>query len=309
MLRVDGVTKQYRGGVVANEGVTLGVASGEVVGLLGHNGAGKTTLVNQIVGIAKPDEGSIVVDGVDAVASPARVRERCAVQAQAHVPLTGLTPAKAIELVGRLRGARADVVVRRRDELIDRLDIGEWRDRPSAHLSGGVKRLVSFCVAAAVPAPLVMLDEPTNDVDPVRRRLLWNEIRRLADDGAAVLLVTHNVAEAERAVDRLVVLDRGKVIARGTAGELTAALRDVLRLEVRWAPDAPRPALPPAVVAVAERVGSATGRVAASDADHILTWAREAQATSQIETFGLQPASLEDAYVHLVSEPTMESPS
>ena len=122
-------------------------------------------------------------------------------QPQAQVPISGLTPRQAIDLTGRLRGGRPGIVRERTAALADALDIGEWMDTDAARLSGGVKRLVSFAMAAVVPGRLVVLDEPTNDVDPVRRRLLWASVRGLAEGGSSVLLVTHNVVEAERSVD------------------------------------------------------------------------------------------------------------
>lgn len=300
MLAVRGVTKKYKR-VVANDDVSLEVQSGQVVGLLGHNGAGKTTLVNQIVGIAKPDIGEIVVNGIDAIAHPALARKRCAIQAQANVPISGLTPALAVELVGRLRGcSKADVAARAR-ERFERLDLGEWMHRPTDQLSGGVKRLVAFAIATAVKVPLVVLDEPTNDVDPVRRRLLWQEIRREADEGAAVLLVTHNVNEAERAVDHLIVLNQGSVIADGTPSQLTSHLRNRLRLELRSAPDR-TPQAPPDAEVTEARSGVLSAMVDADESEKVLAWARDAQSGGRIETFAIQPVSLEDAYVELTGQ-------
>jgi ABC-2 type transport system ATP-binding protein len=302
VLEIEGLTKAYGRGVVANDDVSLQVRAGEVLGLLGHNGAGKTTIVNQIVGIAKPDAGRITIEGVDAITRPAEARKRCAVQAQAQVPLTGLTPNRAIELVGRLRGGGRRAVVARRDALLERLDMGQWAERTSEHLSGGVGRLVSFCVAVVTSTPLVVLDEPTNDVDPVRRRLLWSEIRRLADEGAGVLLVTHNVNEAERAVDRLAILDEGRVVAQGTPGELTRDFRERLRLEIRFAPHGVAPTLPAEADVVAGRAGAQTAWVPATVAHEVVRWALAAQTAGQIETFALEPASLEDAYASLVGD-------
>lgn len=299
MLRVQGVTKRYRR-VVANDRVSLEVMPGQVVGLLGHNGAGKTTLVNQVVGIARPNSGSITVDGLDAIAHPQQARRHCAIQAQANVPIKGLTPMLAVELVGRIRGMRRDQVRVRAAERFERLDLAEWMDRPTDQLSGGVKRLVAFAIATAVRVPLVVLDEPTNDVDPVRRRLLWKEIRREADEGAAVLLVTHNVNEAERAVDHLVVLDRGRVVASGTPSQLTAHLRDRLRLELRSAPGT-TPPLPPGAEVVEVRDGLLSATVEAAAAEQVIAWSRSAQGSGSLETFAVQPVGLEDAYVRLTS--------
>jgi ABC-2 type transport system ATP-binding protein len=241
VLQVSHLTKRYRRGPLANDDVSLSVAAGEVLGLLGHNGAGKTTLVNQVIGLIKPTSGAIVLDGVDVVADPAAARRLASLQAQASVPIDGLTARQAVELAGQLRGGGRWATRRRADELFAALDLGEWVATPGEKLSGGVRRLVAFCMAAAAPAALVMLDEPTNDVDPLRRRLLWRRIRRLADEGVAVLLVTHNVIEAERSVDRLVVLDGGRVVASGTPGALKAAKADRLRMEVVVEPGAEQP--------------------------------------------------------------------
>ena len=234
-LLVEDLHKRFGSGrrlVWANDGITMSVNAGEVVGLLGHNGAGKTTLVNQIVGLYRPYSGRIAVDGVDVVADPAAARRLVSVQAQENVPITGISPRKAVELVGRIRGGRRSAMRQRAKGLIDALDMGEWADRPAEKVSGGVARLSAFAMAVARPGALVVLDEPTNDVDPVRRQLLWDEVRRVADDGAAVLLVTHNVREAERAVDSLVLLDHGKILTKGTTASVVSEFGGGFRLDV-----------------------------------------------------------------------------
>jgi ABC-2 type transport system ATP-binding protein len=224
VLVIKGLTKTFgKGGdaVQANNNVDLTVAVGEVVCLLGHNGAGKSTLVNHVVGITMPDAGTIVLDGVDAVANPARARQLASVQAQTNAPITGVAPRKAIELVGRLRGLKKAEARQQAQALLTALDFEEsWANRASEKVSGGVARLTAFAMAVVAPGRLVVLDEPTNDVDPVRRRLLWQEIRRVAEDGAGVLVVTHNVHEAEMVVDKVVLLDQGRVITVGSPTEL-----------------------------------------------------------------------------------------
>jgi ABC-2 type transport system ATP-binding protein len=300
LLEIENLTKVYGTGVRANDAVDLTIDQGEVFGLLGHNGAGKTTLVNQVVGLAKPTAGSIRIDGRDMVADPGMARRLCSFQAQGHVPIDGLTPRQAIELIGRLRGASRADVRRRCDILVDALELGEWRDVDGARLSGGVKRLVAFAMAAVVPGRLVMLDEPTNDVDPIRRRLLWMLVRALADDGAAVLLVTHNVIEAERSVDRLAILDLGKVIAEGTPAALKARLGAELRLELVVEPGATETPVSPfgrPVVAVGNRLMVGVPIDAAGPA---VGWAEMLQRSGSVEEFTLGPATLEDVYVALV---------
>ncbi len=300
LLEIEQLTKVYRGGVRANDGIDLAVDAGQVFGLLGHNGAGKTTLVNQVVGLLSPTAGTIRIDGHDVVAAPGLARRLCSFQAQAHVPIDGLTPRQAVELLGQLRGSSRFDVRRRADRLFDGLDLAEWADTDAARLSGGVKRLVAFAMAAVAPGRLVMLDEPTNDVDPVRRRLLWRQVRALADDGAAVLLVTHNVIEAERSVDRLAILDAGRVVSEGTPAELKASIAAQLRLELvvdQRTPEVPASPFGGSAVMVGNRLMIGVPIDAAGIA---VGWAEYLQRAGTIEEFTLGPATLEDVYVALV---------
>lgn len=300
LLEIEDLTKAYGKGARANDGISLSVEAGEVYGLLGHNGAGKTTLVNQVIGLLRPDAGSIHIDGHDVVADPGAARRACSIQPQATLPISGLTPNQAVELIGRLRGGRPADVRRRRDALFAALEIGEWAATDGAKLSGGVRRLVGFAMAAVTPGQLVILDEPTNDVDPVRRRLLWSQVRALGDEGAAVLLVTHNVIEAERAVDRLAILDHGRVIATGTPAQLKERVADDLRLELVLEPGASLTALPAFVL---REVGSGQrhlATVAASAAAAAVGWAEAIKADGRVEEYRLGPATLEDVYVELV---------
>jgi ABC-2 type transport system ATP-binding protein len=303
VLSIRGLSKRYSGrrGVQANDGIGLDVLAGQVVGLLGHNGAGKTTLVNQVVGLVRPDAGSIRLDGIDAVADPDGARRLASIQAQANVPITGLTPRTAIQLVGRIRGGSRREVAARTQGLIETLDIGSWADMPSQKISGGIARLTAFCMTAVVPGRIVVLDEPTNDVDPVRRRLLWNAIRTLADDGAGVLLVTHNVREAERVVDHLVILDQGKVIAADTPAGLAASTRGVLTVELDLVPSLGGGlGWPPGVTGTTRERLRAAGTVPAELAADVVRWAQAQVDAGAVERYALTAASLEDVYVRLV---------
>jgi len=300
LLQIEELTKVYRSGTRANDGISLAIGEGEVFGLLGHNGAGKTTLVNQVVGLLRPTFGSIRIDGRDMVADPGLARRLCSFQAQAQVPIDGLTPRQAIDLLGQLRGASKADAQGRRERLVEALDLREWLDVDASRLSGGVKRLVAFAMAAVAPGRVVMLDEPTNDVDPVRRRLLWRQVRALADHGAAVLLVTHNVIEAERSVDRLAILDEGRVVAEGTPAELKARLGAALRLELvvdPSAPDLPGSPFDGPGVLVGNRLMIGVPSDAAGQA---VAWAGSLQLAGFVEEYTLGPATLEDVYVALV---------
>ena len=310
LLKIEHLSKTYRGGMRANDDISFSVSAGEVFGLLGPNGAGKSTLVNQVIGLAAPSTGKIYVDGVDVVADPAYARQACSFQPQSQVPIEGLTLFQAVELVGRVRGGRADAVRPRARRLMEALEIDAWAETRGETLSGGVRRLAAFCMAAVVPGRLVILDEPTNDVDPLRRRLLWQAVRHLADDGAAVLLVTHNVLEAERSVHRLAIIDHGRVVGLGTPAALKGRTAQDLRLELILEPAAAPPSLPAFVGGSVTAGRRLVVRVKAADVAATVSWANTMREEGRVEEFSLGPATLEDAYVRLIGRPdALEMPN
>ena len=299
-FRAEGVTKTYDGGkTYPNRDVSIQVEPGEVYGLLGPNGAGKSTLVKQVIGLLKPTSGSLHLGPHDLVADPDAARQLCSYLPQAPMPIESFKAAEAVRLTGQIRGGDRAVINRRADELIEALEIGEWRDTLGARLSGGVRRLVGFVMVTVVPGRLVILDEPTNDVDPLRRRLLWEQIRHLGEMGAAVILVTHNVLEAEKSVDRLAVISDGKVLAEGTPSSLKVADRGRLRLQVMLVPGMPTPDLPP-VVLDHSRVGNNLMSVIDEDrATDGIAWAQRLMGEGVAEEYALAATTLEDAYIRL----------
>ena len=299
VLSVEHVSKSYRGGVLANDDISLDVEAGEVFGLLGPNGAGKTTLVSQVLALLVPDRGSIRIDDTDVTARPAEARRLCSFQPQAAAPVDGLTARQAIEIVGAIRGGDRRRIRTRAGELLEALELAEIADR-SVPMSGGMARLTGFCMAAVVPGRVVVLDEPTNDVDPLRRRALWQQIRRLADEGAAVLLVTHNVLEAERCVDRLAIVAGGRVRAMGTAPRLKTDLGAPLRLECTLDVDAPVPDLPVGATLAAQTGRRLLAHVQLADVGDVVAWAQRAQDAGAIAEFSVAAASLEDVYANWV---------
>jgi ABC-2 type transport system ATP-binding protein len=299
-LRVTELCKSYSKNRLVNDHISMTLDRGEVFGLLGPNGAGKTTLVNQIIGLARPDSGGIAIDGIDTVADPGYARQACSFQAQTQVPISGLTARQAIELVGRVRGGDKRRVRARAQDLLAQLDMEEWAGKLADTFSGGMRRLVAFCMAAVEPGRVVILDEPTNDIDPSRRRLLWEQVRALVGMGSAVLLVTHNVLEAERAVDRLAIINNGKVVGTGTPASLKGDNRESMRLELVLEPKAEAPELPPFLqhpVVTGRRV---VGRLQESDVASAVHWARSLREQSVAEEYAVGPITLEDVYLAAV---------
>jgi ABC-2 type transport system ATP-binding protein len=293
------VRKTYDGTTFANDGITIEVSPGEVYGLLGPNGAGKSTFVKQVMGLLKPTTGSITLGPYDLVEDPAAARQLCSYLPQAQMPIDSFKAREAIHIAGLIRGGAADDVAKRTDALIGSLQIEEWRDTPGVKLSGGVRRLVGFAMATVCPGRIVFLDEPTNDVDPLRRRLLWERVRAVADEGSAVFLVTHNVLEAEKSVDRLAVIDRGRLLAQGTPSSLKAEDRGRMRLLVMMVPGAADPDLPACVLG-STRVGNHLATVIPeSDVASGIAWAQQLIADGLAEEYAVGATSLEDAYIRL----------
>ncbi len=298
-LVIEGLRKEF-GDVVANDGISIRVQPGEVFGLLGPNGAGKTTLVNQVVGLLRPTAGSIHLGDVDLVAHPAAAREFCSYLPQGEPPLHSINAKFAVELVARVRGADRKQARERASALFSALELDEWTGMMGDNLSGGMKRLFGFVMAAVAPGRVMILDEPTNDVDPLRRRLMWRELRRIAAGGTAVILVTHNVLEAEHSVDRLAVIDHGRVIAQGTPATLKADGRDRLRFSVALDPLAEAPPLPPFALSNARVGRRMLFTIAEGDAGIAMDWARALIESGVGEEYQLGATTLEDTYVRLV---------
>jgi len=301
---VDNLVKLY-GAKPANDGITLEVRPGEVYGLLGPNGAGKSTLVKQVMGLLKPTRGSITLGPHDLVGNPAAARQLCSYLPQAQMPIDSFKAREAIEIAGAIRGGSAADIRRRSAALLEALHIEEWRNTYGARLSGGVRRLVGFAMATVCPGRVVFLDEPTNDVDPLRRRLLWKQVRRVADEGSAVFLVTHNVLEAENSVDRLAVINDGRLVAEGTPSSVKAESRGRMRLTLMMVPGTPDPE-PPGFVQGSTRVANRlVVLMNEPDVARSVEWAQRLMAQGVVEEYALGATSLEDAYIRLTGDAVM----
>ncbi len=219
MLGVRGLAKSY-GKVAALVGVDLEVGAGEVCGLLGPNGAGKTTLVSIVAGLRRPDAGTVVVDGVDAVANPDRARCSLGLAPQDLGVYPILSAHDNLVLFGELAGLRGATLRERIDWVADTLDLTELLARPVRTMSGGEKRRVHTAMALLHRPPLLLLDEPTTGVDVQTRSRVLVAVSRLAEDGTAVCYSTHYLPEVEALGATVAIIEQGRIIARGTVDEL-----------------------------------------------------------------------------------------
>jgi ABC-2 type transport system ATP-binding protein len=221
MIRTTGLVKRY-GKVVALDGLDLEVPKGTVLGLLGPNGAGKTTAVRILSTLLEPDEGSAEVAGLDVQAEPRKVRERIGLSGQNAAVDEHLTGYENLDMVGRLYHLGRKRSRARARELLDRFDLSEAADRPAKTYSGGMRRRLDLAAALVAEPDVLFLDEPTTGLDPRSRIQMWETIYELVGGGSTVLLTTQYMEEADRLADDIVVIDRGRKIAHGTADRLKA---------------------------------------------------------------------------------------
>ncbi len=288
--------------VRATDGVELDVRRGEVFGLLGPNGAGKSTLVRQLTGLLRPDSGSVEILGHDIVRHPERAARILAYLGQESSALDELTVSLAAETTARLRGLDARRARAERDAVLEELGLTPIAGRALKKLSGGQRRLACLAAALVGERPLLVLDEPTTGMDPVARRAVWAAVdRRRAERGTTVLLVTHNVIEAETVLDRVAVIDQGRVIACDTPAGLKEQVAGEVRVELVWRERAPLEV--PEVAVLRERAVESgrrwTLRLAPEEARAAVATVTGGAAFAALDDFTLATPSLEDVYLAL----------
>jgi ABC-2 type transport system ATP-binding protein len=215
---VEGLHVRY-GHMHALAGVDLDVAPGTTLGVLGHNGAGKTTLIRVLTTLLRPSSGRVLIDGFDVVADANHVRTRIGVTGQYAGLDEFLTGRENLALIGALSGLGSSAA-RRAQDLIDRLDLADIADRRVGTHSGGSRRRIDIAASLVGEPSVLFLDEPTTGLDPVARAGLWDMVAELTDRGTTVVLTTQYLEEADQLADDIVVLDHGRVAARGTPAEL-----------------------------------------------------------------------------------------
>jgi ABC-2 type transport system ATP-binding protein len=293
VIEVENLVKTY-GGVKAVDGISFSVEEGEIFGIVGPNGAGKTTTVESVEGLRHPDQGTISVLGLDPIHDRYELTQRLGAQLQESRLQDKIKVGEALDLYASFYRAPTDW-----RNLVDRLGLDGKVDAKYADLSGGQKQRLSVALALVGSPEIAVLDELTTGLDPQARRSTWDTIQQIRDGGVTVVLVTHFMEEAERLCDRIMVVDRGRVVAIDTAAGLMDRIGSEQRL--RFRPSGPiddETLLElPEVVAVdhsgSQVVVTGTGNVVQA------VTALLAQRGVIAEDLRIEQRSLEDAYLAL----------
>ena len=215
---------RHFGDVKAVDGVDLEVRPGEIFGFLGPNGAGKSTVIRMLTTLLKPTSGTATVAGFDIVTQANDVRRNIGVALQDAAIDPLMTGNELLHLQAVLYGLPAKLVASRADELLERVGLVGAADRRVGTYSGGMRRRLDLALSLIHQPTVLFLDEPTTGLDPMSRITLWEEVRRLNDEGTTVLLTTQYLEEADQLADRVAIIDHGKIVKEGTPTALKAAV-------------------------------------------------------------------------------------
>ena len=223
MIETKGLRKSFRarkGTVEAVRGVDLTVHDGEIFGFLGPNGAGKTTTLRMLATLIVPDGGDALIAGADLRRSPGEVRRRIGYVAQGGSTWDTVTAREELVLQARFYGIDKSTARARAAAAIDAFQLSEFADRKCQTYSGGQRRRVDIALGVIHQPRVVFLDEPTTGLDPQSRAHMWDEVRRLREEGMTVFITTHYLEEADALCDRIAIMDYGQIVAEGTPDEL-----------------------------------------------------------------------------------------
>jgi len=293
-IAVERLTVRY-GEHVAVDELSFAVEPGTIAALLGPNGAGKTTTVETLEGFRRPDAGTVRVLGLDPVADHTELTRRIGVMLQRGGVYTAIRPPEVLALFAAYYDDPVDPV-----ELLERVGLTEQRRTAFRHLSGGEQQRLSLALALIGRPQVAFLDEPTAGIDPTGRQLIRQVIADLRADGVTVLLTTHDLDEAERLADHVVIVDHGRVLAAGTPAELTRA-DDVDEVRFGAAPGLDVAALGAAVGSTVDEVTPGEYRVAAAATPATVAAVTAWLADHDLALLDLRAgrASLHDVFVRL----------
>jgi ABC-2 type transport system ATP-binding protein len=234
VIEVRDLVKVYGGAARAVDGITFGVAPGELFGFLGPNGAGKTTTIRILATLLRATSGTARVAGFDVAAQPGEVRRRLGLAMQAPALDAFSTGRETLELAGRMHRLPGSEIRRRADELLELMGLAPVASKLTGTYSGGMKRRLDLASALMHRPQVLILDEPTEGLDPQSRMALWEELERISQTGTTMLLTTHYMEEADRLCTRLAIIDNGQIVIEGAPDELKRGIGAdmvVLRLE------------------------------------------------------------------------------
>ncbi|MGC4888320.1 ATP-binding cassette domain-containing protein [Micromonospora sp. DT227] len=227
MIEATGLRKTFRVGrgrgastVEAVRGVDFAVRRGEIVGFLGPNGAGKSTTLRMLATLLRPSGGAATIAGVDLLRSPAQVRHRIGFVAQASGTYDDSTARRDLILQARMHGRSKDVAQELAAAAIRAFQLDDFADRRIRTYSGGQRRRLDVALGVIHSPQVMFLDEPTAGLDPPSRARMWQEVRRLREDGMTIFLTTHYLDEADTLCDRVSIIDAGRIVAEGTPSAL-----------------------------------------------------------------------------------------
>jgi ABC-2 type transport system ATP-binding protein len=307
-ILAEGLTKRF-GAVQALDGVDLELATGKVVALLGPNGAGKTTAVRILATLLAPDAGRARVAGFDVVKEAGAVRRLIGLSGQYAAVDAYLTGRENLRMIGRLYGLARHAARRRAEELLERLDLLGAAGRLVGTYSGGMRRRLDVAASLVAAPPVLFLDEPTTGLDPRGRIALWELLGKLTAEGTSLLLTTQYMEEADRLADAIVVIDRGRVVARGTADQLKARVGGD-RLELHTLPGGDPSDLAGALAGLGSgppTVDLAAGRVVlpVDDGSALLAElaTRLAASDLRVADLALRRPTLDDVFLALTDHP------
>ena len=235
LIRARGLTKRF-GAFTAVDAVDFDVAQGESFGFLGPNGAGKTSTMRMIGCVSPVTDGELRVLGLDPAVDGPKIRSRIGVVPQQDTLDTELTVEDNLVIYGRYFGLKRSEAKRRAAELLDFVQLTDRAGSQVEPLSGGMKRRLSIARSLINQPDLMLLDEPTTGLDPQARHLVWDRLYRLKQRGTTLVLTTHYMDEAEQLCDRLVVMDKAKIVAEGSPRELIERYSTREVTEMRFAP-------------------------------------------------------------------------
>jgi ABC-2 type transport system ATP-binding protein len=311
-VEATGLVKSF-GDTRAVDGVDLAVRSGSVYGVLGPNGAGKTTTIRMLATLIRPDAGSARVLGHDIVEQADAVRGAVSLTGQLASVDEDLTGRENLILLARLLGHKRAAAKARAAELLEAFGLAEAAGRLVKHYSGGMRRRLDLAASIVVTPELMFLDEPTTGLDPRSRNQVWDIIRALVAEGTTILLCTQYLEEADQLADGIAVIDRGKVIAEGTPGQLKASVGSGA-LHVRLLDPEQRPAaervLDRALGAVTLEPDPAVLTATCSEADRAAEAVAELTRSGvRIADFSLGRPSLDEVFLALTGHPADEVPA